>query len=100
MSIAIPEKQYLTTGEVAAELGMTVQKVRALCELGRLPAVNTSAATRPRWTIRRVDLDEFMTPASVKKTQAKQANASRRQRIDAGVPQVFGSQPLSRGAGR
>ncbi|TWU10812.1 helix-turn-helix domain-containing protein [Allorhodopirellula heiligendammensis] len=83
------EKQYLGTGEVAEIIGMSIQKVRALCESGRLPAVNTSAATRPRWTIRRCDLDEFMTPDCVKKTQAKQARESRRQRIDAHVPKVF-----------
>lgn len=83
------EKQYLGTGEVAEITGMSIQKVRALCELGRLPATNTSAATRPRWTIRRCDLDEFLTPESVKKTQSKKASESRRQRIDAGVKKVF-----------
>ena len=79
------EKQYLTTGDVAAELNMTSHKIRALCETGRLPAVNTSTALRPRWTIRRVDLEAFMTPKSV----AKSAKAARRQRIDAGVKKVF-----------
>lgn len=83
------EKQYLGTGEVAEIIGMSIQKVRALCEQGKLPAVDTSAAKRPRWTIRRCDLDEFMTPASVKKTQAKRTSETRRQRIDANVPKIF-----------
>jgi hypothetical protein len=68
---------------------MTTLKVRMLCEQGRLPSINTTTATRPRWTIRRCDLDEFLTPASVKKSQAKKATESRRQRIDANVPKVF-----------
>lgn len=83
----VAEKQYLTTGDVAAELGWTIQKVRALCESGRLPAVNTSTAKRPRWTIRRVDLDAFLTPASVARAEKK---AAPRRRIDANVPKVFG----------
>ena len=86
----VEEKQFLSTGEVARMLSMTVQKVRQLCELGRLPAVNTSAATRPRWTIRRCDLDAFLTPKSVAKAEAKQQATARRQRIDAHVPKVFG----------
>ena len=90
MSIATNEKQYLGTGEVAEILGMSIQKVRSLCELGRLPAVNTSAATRPRWTIRRCDLEKFLTPVSVQKTEAKATQSARRQRIDAHVPKVFG----------
>lgn len=87
MSIATDKKQYLTTGDVAAETGWTIQKVRTLCESGRLPAVNTSTASRPRWTIRRCDLDAFLTPAAVAKAE-KQSNA--RRRIDANVPKVFG----------
>jgi len=90
MSIATNEKQYLGTGEVAEILGMSIQKIRALCESGRLPAVNTSTATRPRWTIRRCNLERFLTPASVQKTEAKQQATARRSRIDAHVPKVFG----------
>lgn len=95
MSIAIQttasEKQYLTTGEVASELGMTIQKVRKLCELGRLPATNTSTTdNRPRWTIRRVDLDAYLTPKSVAKKEAAKQSTARRQRIDAHVERVYG----------
>lgn len=63
-------KEYLTTGDVARELGMTEIKIRTLCELGRLPAVNTSTGDRPRWTIRRTDLESFLTPAVAKQADA------------------------------
>jgi hypothetical protein len=83
----VAEKQFLSTGDVAAITGWTIQKVRTLCEQGKLPAVNTSTATRPRWTIRRCDLDAFLTPKSVAKVERQ--NHVRR-RIDAHVPKVFG----------
>ncbi len=84
---SVAEKLYLSTGDASKLTGMTIQKIRTLCELGRLPAVNTSTATRPRWTIRRCDLDAFMTPKAVAKTERR--NIARR-RIDANVPKVFG----------
>lgn len=90
MSIATAEKQYLTTAESAAIAGTTSQKIRLLIEAGKLPAVNTSTTeNRPRWSIRLCDLEAFLTPASVTKSQAKQQAAARRQRIDANVPKVF-----------
>jgi len=88
---ATAEKQYLTTIEAAEIAGIAPQKIRVLIESGRLPAVDTSIGDkRPRWSIRRCDLEQFLTPASVVKQQAKQATAARRQRIDANVPKVFG----------
>ena len=88
---SIAEKQYLTTIEAAKIAELSPQKIRVLIESGRLPAVNTSIGDkRPRWSIRRCDLEAFLTPASVVKQQAKQATAARRQRIDAHVPKVFG----------
>jgi excisionase family DNA binding protein len=88
---SIAEKQYLTTIEAAEIAELSPQKIRLLIESGRLPAVDTSIGSkRPRWSIRRVDLEAFLTPASVVKQQAKQATAARRQRIDAHVPKVFG----------
>jgi len=84
------EKQYLTTAACAAIAGTTSQKIRLLIEAGKLPAVNTSTTdNRPRWSVRRCDLESFLTPASVAKSQAKQAAASRRQRIDADVQKVY-----------
>ena len=80
------QKQFLNTGEVAAELGMSTYKVRRLCAQGKLPAINTSTTNRPFWTIRRCDLEDFLTPQSV----AKKEKAERRQRrVDADVKRVF-----------
>ena len=91
MSTATEEKKYLTSVDAAKIAGMTAQKIRVLIEAGKLPAVNISATNnRPRWSIRRCDLEAFLTPAAVAKAEAKRAGASRRQRIDAGVPKVFG----------
>lgn len=90
MSTSTAEKQYLTTAECAAIAGTTSQKIRLLIEAEKLPAVNTSTTeNRPRWSIRLCDLLEFLTPASVTKSQAKRAAASRRQRIDRDVPKVY-----------
>ena len=87
----VADKPYLTTGEVAAITGMTIQKIRTLCELGRLPAVNTSTTeNRPRWTIRRVDLEAFLTPAAVAKKEAVKQSTARRKRLDEGVERVYG----------
>jgi len=91
MSIAIAEQQYLTAPEAAKIARVTPQKIRALIEGGRLAAVNTSTTdNRPRWSIRRCDLEAFLTPATVAKREASRAAASRRQRIDRDVPKVFG----------
>jgi excisionase family DNA binding protein len=88
---ATAEKAYLTTIEAAKVAALSPQKIRLLIESGRLPAVDTSVGSkRVRWSIRRVDLEQFLTPASVAKAAAKQVIAARRQRIDANVPKVFG----------
>ncbi len=90
MSVAIEAKQYLTTIEAAEIAGMTAQKVRVLIEAGKLPAVNVSCTdNRPRWSIRLIDLEQFLTPASVAKAEARSGSASRRQRIDQHVRKVF-----------
>jgi excisionase family DNA binding protein len=82
--------EYLTAPEVAEIMRCTSAKVRTLIEQGKLAAVNTSTATRPRWTIRRVDLEAFLTPACVARSEAKRQATLRRQRIDRDVPKVFG----------
>lgn len=90
MSSSICEKQYLTTTEAAKIACIASQKIRVLCEQGKLPAVNTSTGIRTRWSIRRCDLEDFLTPKSIKVSQAKAQVTARRQRIDAHVPKVFG----------
>lgn len=88
---SIEEKAYLTTIEAAQIAELSPQKIRLLIEAGKLAAVDISLGSRrPRWSIRRVDLESFLTPASVQKSQAKAASASRHRRIDAHVPKVFG----------
>lgn len=91
-----PDKQYLSTGDAAAITGWTVNKIRTLCEQGRLPAVNTSTTSRPRWTIRRCDLEAFLTPSNAptavpsKPAPTDVIKPIRHRRIDAAVPKVFG----------
>lgn len=80
-------RQYLTPREVAEEVGFGIQKVRMLCESGRLPAINTTTANRPRWLIRRIDLEQFLSPNNhaVERCEVK----TLRPRIDRDVPKVF-----------
>jgi hypothetical protein len=90
MSIVGDHKPYLTTIEAGRIAGVTPQKIRTLIELGKLPAVDISTTNnRPRWSIRLVDLESFLTPPIVAKADAKQQATSRRRRIDANVPKVF-----------
>ncbi len=86
---SVADKQYLTTGESAKLSGFTIQKIRRLVELGRIPATNTSTGDRPRWTIRRADLEAFLTPTNVRRDSPRPTATRRRQRLDANVPQVF-----------
>lgn len=82
------DRDFLTTGEAAEFCGFTIQKVRRLVELGRIPATNTSCGTRPRWTIRREDLEAFLSPTNVR-PEARRTGPARRKRLDADVPHVF-----------
>lgn len=80
----------LTTAQAAKVASFSTQKIRELIEAGKLPAVNTSTTDkRVRWSIRLCDLEAFLTPPSVQKSQAKSQAASRRQRIDRDVPKVY-----------
>ncbi len=51
------DEQYLTPAQVADELHVTVVTVRRWIANGELPA---SKAGPRRWTIRRTDLDRFL----------------------------------------
>ena len=77
----------LTTGDVARITGFSIAKIRKLIDAGRLPAVNGSSTDRPRWAIRREDLDAFLQPSNI--APRKKPKPARRQRIDRNVPQVF-----------
>ena len=79
----------LTTQQIVELTGWSKQKVQLLCKSGRLPSTDTSTGgKRPRYAIRLEDLEAFLTPASVAKTEAKKVVS--RRRIDVGVPKVFG----------
>ncbi len=54
--------KYLSTREVAKETGFSLQKVRHLIANGLLPAKDTSTGSRPRYIVRRGDLERFLTP--------------------------------------
>lgn len=81
----------LTTGDVARRTGWTIGKVRALCESGKLPAVDTSTGKRPRWSIREIDLEAFLTPGPryPDRNSRPRSRRSGPKPIDADVPKVF-----------
>ena len=80
--------QMLTTRQASNETGLSVNKLRALIESGKLPAVNSAASDRQaRWLINREHLEAFLTPTNI--APRKKPKPARRQRIDRNVPQVF-----------
>jgi excisionase family DNA binding protein len=54
--------EYLTTAEAAEMLAVHQGKIIDWIALGLLPAFNVAlrAGPKPRWRIRRADLDEFL----------------------------------------
>ena len=85
--MAAKQTALLTTREVSEITGLTLTKICRLIEAGRLPAIDTCPGPRPRWGIRREDLEAFLTPSNV--APRKKAKPARRTRIDRNVPQVF-----------
>ena len=84
-------RRLRNTGYVAEILGTNKQKVCALIAAGRLRGIDlsTGSGLKPRWGIPDDSIEAFLNggeqPAPPKPTKA-----TRRQRIDAGVPKVFG----------
>ena len=63
MSIAsVDDRRYVTPGELAVDLGVSVSKVLSWIHRGELRAFNlaASAGGRPRWRIRLADLEKFL----------------------------------------
>lgn len=56
------EKEFLTPPDVARMLDVSPDKVISWCRTGELRAVNMAAslATRPRYRIKRADLEAFL----------------------------------------
>lgn len=76
------------TPEQVHELtGISTPKIRKLCELGRLGAINTSLGKRPRWLIPETSLQQFFTPKAA--TSPANATRGKRSRIDANVEKIL-----------
>lgn len=59
-----PEPDFLTPPQAAKLLGTNPDKIRSLIRSGRLPAVDTSTSVRPRWKIKRTDVDALRRTAT------------------------------------
>lgn len=71
--------QFLTPPEVASLLRCRESKVLGWVRSGRLAAVNLSEGQRPRYRVRRTDLDEFLAGRAVT-PQTRPARRQRRER--------------------
>jgi hypothetical protein len=60
---------YLQPADVAAILAVSPKKVRLWIRTGALKASNLNDNRRPRWIIRRDDLDEFVQARQVEPQQ-------------------------------
>ncbi len=81
--------KLLRTTDIQKKTGWSLFKIRRLIELGKLKAVNTSTSTRPYWNILPESLDALLN-GSEQPSEPKPSKPARKQRIDAGVPKVFG----------
>jgi hypothetical protein len=53
-------RKYFTPPMVAKRLGVSAEKVKRFIGTGELIASNVSEATRPRWLIAEIELENFM----------------------------------------
>lgn len=75
----------LTVQQVSTETGFSAQKIHRLIASGNLKAIDTNPSGRkPRWSIRRDDLNAFLTPQNTQPA----APAKPRRRLDAGVAKI------------
>lgn len=68
--------EWLTPPQIARELQVRQSKPLCWIKSGRLPAVNLSEGKRPRYRVRREDLDDFL----LRKAVVPQGKATRRRR--------------------
>ena len=73
--------EFLTVPEIARLLRTRESKVISWIRSGRLPAANISDGRRPRYRIRRSDLDEFLRARAAAPTAARPAARQRRSNI-------------------
>lgn len=57
--------EFLTPPEVARLLRIRQSKILSWIRSGRLPALNLSEGQRPRYRVRRVDLDHYLESKAV-----------------------------------
>lgn len=90
-TLPILDRRLLTTDQVAEILNVRRLKVCQLIEAGRLRGIDISNGDgkKPRWRIPSDSVEAFMGGEDQPKPEKKKT-APRRQRIDAGVPKVFG----------
>lgn len=82
-------REILTTSDIAQISGWTLQRVQRLCRSGQLPAKDISTGgKKARYVILRSEWEAFVRPDNAV-AQAKKPS-TRRARIDANVPKVFG----------
>jgi excisionase family DNA binding protein len=81
------DRPWLTPPEVAAELGIEPGKVIAWIHSGELPAsdITEKRGERPRWRIRRTDLDDFLRRRQVHQPSESPPNPARRRPAAVGV---------------
>jgi excisionase family DNA binding protein len=77
-----PRSAWMTPPEIAKELRCRTSKPIRWIEAGELPAVNVSEGTRPRYRVRRADLEAFLERRAVVPTP----KPIRRERRDASIP--------------
>lgn len=84
------QKRLLTTSEVAEVLGTTKQKVCQLIAAAKLRGIDlsTGEGKKPRWGVPVDSVERFLSGDA--QPECKPQKPVRRQRIDAGVPKVFG----------
>ena len=78
-------KEWMTLPEIAQELRCRQSKPRRWVESGELPAINVSDSTRPRYRVRRADLDAFLQRRAAVPTPKPE----RRPRRDASIPRYI-----------
>jgi len=63
------EPEFLTPPQAAKLLSTNPDKIRSMIRLGELPAVDTSTGVRPRWKIKRSDVDALRRTAATPPTR-------------------------------
>ncbi len=74
-------KEWMTLPEIAREIRIRQATVAGWIRSGALPAYDVSTGRRPRYRIRRADLDAFLERRAVVPTPATPIRRPRRQEV-------------------